>query len=139
MATPNLLHPVPIIIQQISRQTALELADAREPIQHAGRAAPVTISGQVNWTSEIGGGVVQVGSRLGEEEMVTGYVLFRYLDLRNASITLQKEDRIRKIGNREIDGYIVRFQDVGHYPDASGATLVKAFFEARVPAKKRNA
>lgn len=136
MVQPRLIHPVPVVLERINRDTTKERADAREPIQQAARHPAVTIQGQPNWTAVVGGGRSLQVTRLGPQEDALGYVLFRYADLNAQSITLQMNDRIKKIGFREGDWYINRLQDVGHYSDAGGPTLVRAYFKDRDPTKK---
>jgi len=131
--SPNLLHPVPIIIQQIDISSTFHDEDFREPIQQSVRKANTTVNGQVKWGIDDSLAM----SRGGVSEESAGYVLFRYADLTAASVTLRQNDRFIKIGNVLTDVYILRLQPQGHYPSAGGATLIKAFFADRAPAKQR--
>ena len=132
MPQPNLLHPVPIVVEQINRGTTYYDTDAREPIQFAARPTQVTVQGQVKWRAQKRleqhrGGVVEGAS---------GYVLFRRVDLAAVGVTLDIEDRFARIGDVDTDVYINRLEWVGHYPDAGGPTLVKAHFQDRGPARQ---
>ena len=131
MPLPRLLHPVPIQIQQISTATTEYDHDAREPIQFAQRQTVKTVQGQVQW----GAAMSEQHTRGGAVESADGYVLLRYVDLQAQGITLQREDRFVKLGNETTDLYINRLVPVGHYPDAGGATMVKAFFDDRGPTR----
>lgn len=133
MPTPRLLHPVPVIIQQLDKANTLMDDDFREPIQHSARQANVTLQGQHR---ERRHGEMEIKTRDGLTISVDGYVLFRYVDLAAAGITLAENDRFVKIGNKTKDVYIVAFQDEGHYPSAGGATLVKAYYKDRQPIKQ---
>lgn len=139
MPIPNLIHPVPIVIEQIDKTRQEDNAgagswfddDFREPVQQAARAATVTVVGQPRW-----GDAQKLGaSRSGPESEANGYVLFRYVDLEGKSIELQQNDRFLKIGKLNTNVYIVSLRPEGHYDDIGGATLVKAFFKDRQPAK----
>lgn len=134
MPTPRLIHPLDVTIESVARSTATERADAREPIQHVPRAAPVTLKAQVNYTAMDGGGEVQNATRIGRQDDVKGYALFRYVDLDAASITLEEGDRFTSIGHRAVNVYVTRVQDIGHY--VGRATLVRAYFESRNPTKR---
>lgn len=131
--SPRLLHPVPIVIEQIDYASSLYDQDAREPIQQAARKIEVTLPGQASYGSSRELSYSQGGRR--EDER--GYVLFRQRDLDARSITLQTNDRIKKIGQSVQDGYITRIEPKGHYPGQAGATLVRAWFSDRAPAKQR--
>ena len=127
---PNLLHPVPVQIEQIDKGTTIYDDDAREPVQRAERKAVVTVPGQANYGSSSNQQYGSGGPREGEG----GYVLFRVRDLAAKSITLQSDDRLIGIGELGQDGYITRLQPRGHYP-AYGHTLVRAYFSDRQPTK----
>jgi hypothetical protein len=133
MALPRLLHPVPIVIEQISKATTFYDEDAREPIQAAARSSQETVQGQVKWEGDLALDVAAGGAQEGAQ----GYVLFRYTDLAAKGITLAQNDRIVKIGQQEVDVYVTKLRPVGHYPDQSGASLVKAFFMDRQPSRQR--
>ncbi len=134
-AYPNLLHPVPVIIEQISIPGTSYDADAREPIQQAARSAAVTLPGQVKY----GASKDQRFESSGPQEGERGYVLFRQRDLEKASVTLAVNDRITKIGRVDQDAYVTRLEPLGHYGDYGGNTLVKAYFADRQPSKHRRA
>lgn len=132
MPIPRLIHPVNVRIAQISKAATVYDNDAREPVQQARRAAIKAVQGQVLWGTAKGLEVVRGGAG----ESADGYVLFRLVDLRAKSITLQQNDRIVQMGTVETDVYIIKLRYEGHYPDQSGPTLVKAFFADRQPSKQ---
>ena len=132
MPLPHLIHPVPVVVEQLSTADTYYDEDAREPIQGGARPVQVTIQGQVEWREQkdvrhMRGGIV---------ENARGYVLFRLIDLAAVSVTLAVEDRFARIGTIDTDVYIHRLAWVGHYPDAGGPTLVKAYFWDRAPARQ---
>jgi hypothetical protein len=131
MPIPNLIHPVDVKVEQISKAETFFDEDAREPVQHAARAATVTLKGQVRWRGQFNLSAGVEGAELNAD----GYVLFRYIDLNAASVELQPNDRFVEIGGRETNVYIDRVEHLGHYPDVNGPTLVKAYFVDRQPSK----
>lgn len=133
---PNLLHPTPITLQQLVRGAAPQDPDYREPVQAPSYAAPLVVPGQVKWKTSHGLRL----ERGGTVDDSDGYVLFRTVDLRAAGVTtLHINDRILQFGvddnavQRQV--YITRLEPLGHYPDAGGATLVKAHFKDRQPSR----
>ncbi len=133
MVMPNLIHPVPVTIQQFDIAATIQDDDYREPVQQAARKANVTIvRGQPKWSGEKDLTYTKGGVQLKAD----GYVLFRYKDLEAASVELRDNDRFTLIGKQVVDVYIVKLRPLGHYTDQSGETLVKAFFMDRQPARQ---
>ena len=137
MALPRLMHPIIIAIEPLNRVATIVDDDFREPIQQGNRAIRYSIPGQVKW----GGDDQAKASNLGSESESDGYVLFRFVDLRNAGINVVKQgDRFVSMGSgankQDIDVYVVKIQQMGHYPDRSGPSLVRAWFKDRHPAKQ---
>jgi len=132
MAIPNLLHPVPVQISQTDESETIYDDDMREPVQQCVRGSTVTVYGQVKW------GMDQKynSRRQGVEEDSDGYVLFRYVDLNAAGITIKREDRFLKLGNIDVDVYVTGLRPEGHYSDQGGPTLVKAYFSDRQPSRQ---
>lgn len=132
MTVPNLLHPVPVVIQQLDMAATTQDPDYREPIQQASRKIKTTVPGQVKWE----GDKELTFNKGGVQQKADGYVLFRYVDLEAASITLRDNDRFTKIGNLDTDVYVMKLLPNSHYEDQGGATLVKAFFADRQPSRQ---
>ena len=127
---PNLIHPVDVTIEQIDQGGTFYDDDAREPIQVVGRSAQIVVKGQIKWGSQFD----TEYQKTGVVEGAKGYVLFRKVDLDAATITLQLNDRILKMGHVETDVYVKKLEWMGHYPDQDGPALVRAYFEDRQPA-----
>jgi hypothetical protein len=132
MPLPNLIHPVPVVIRQIDKANTAYDEEYREPIQRVARRNNTTLPGQVKWANDKRVQYTRGGNRYDAD----GYVLFRYVDLASVGITLNINDRFMEIGGLAVDVYIKHFQPQGHYPDAGGPTLVKAFFGDKDPAKQ---
>ena len=131
MVLPNLLHPIPIVIEQWVAATTIFDEETREPIQQSARAARETVMGQVSWVVKDKVIITEGGTRLSAD----GYILFRYVDLQAKSLVLKKQDAIKKIGWQDTNVFIIALKPTGHYPDQSGATMVKAYFNDRVPSR----
>ena len=132
MTLPNLLHPVPITIQQRDIAVTKYDDDFREPIQKVSRTISKIIPGQVKWGIEDSLNLTKGGI----QEKSNGYILFRYVDLAASKVVLQLGDRFANIGGLIVDLYITGFQPIGHYPSAGGPTLLKVFFADRQPSKQ---
>lgn len=132
MPIPNLLHPARITLRQKALATTAMDDDAREPIQVVERDAAVTVMGQPAFRSL---GMVAAYGVGGVQINTDGYVLFRYVDLNAAGITLQHGDRITNIGHLTVDLYIERLEPTAPYPDQDGPTMVKAHCRDRTPAR----
>jgi hypothetical protein len=132
MALPNLLHRTQVTVQQIVTGTTRYDEDTREPIQQAARDVSKTVPGQVLWGADRN----YSSAPQGPDEGSDGYVLFRYVDLRAAGLTLAREDRISRMGHLEVDVYIQKLQPMGHYADQNGPALVRAYFKDRQPSKQ---
>jgi len=132
MVQPRLIHPCNIVIRRVDHSTTAYDEDAREPMQQATRMISVTIPGQVSWIDtskmETGKGGVILNA--------LGYVLFRKLDLDGAGFAIQVNDRISKMGHVETDVYVERLEWIGHYPESTGPTMIKAYFSDRLPSKQ---
>jgi hypothetical protein len=131
MVLPNLIHPVTIIIEKLNTAGTIYDEDTREPIKQAAHAVPVPVRGQVSWDIKDEVVIGEGGTRL----EANGYILFRYVDLNSAGITLSRQDRIKKIGWMDVDVYVVSLKPMGHYGDRNGASMVKAFFTDRAPSR----
>ena len=128
---PNLIHPVTVQIEQIQKGSTFFDEDAREPIQEAARSAVIEVLGQPRWTSSEELSV----KRGGVVEGAAGYVLFRKVDLDAASVTLQINDRFKKIGNVDTDYYVIKIQPTANYDDQGGPAMFRAWFADRLPSK----
>jgi len=137
MVLPNLIHPIPVEVEPLQRSQSIVDDDFREPIQSAVRSPRTTVLAQIKWGADEKLRVEAGGAAEGAE----GYVLFRRLDLRAAGLDeVHTNDRIVSIGvganKTNVDLYVVHVQQMGHYPDQGGASLVRAWFKDRQPSKQ---
>lgn len=138
MPLPRLLHPVPVFIRQISRGITPQDHNAREPRGQAYRKQkPIKLRAQVR----IGDTDEPAATAGGVTESSEGYLLFLTRELKAAKVTIDRGDQVVQIGEgafaREVDYYITKLQHRGHYPNAKGPTLLKAFFSDRHPSRQR--
>jgi hypothetical protein len=129
---PNLIHPVPVVIQNRNDAKTYVDDDYREPVQQSARLSNKTVPGQIKWFSdeELRAGHGGVSSE------ADGYVLFRRVDLESQGVTLALNDRFIKLGSVDVDLYIVSFRHEGHWQEFGGPTLIKANFRAREPSRQ---
>lgn len=133
---PNLIHPVPVEIQQIDRAQTVVDEDFGEEVENVARSATVTVPGQIRWRAFKRASF----SARGLEEKADGYITFRPIDLRAQGITqLQAGDRIVGIGSgankMTVTLFVVNTEPLGHYSDIAGPGLVRAYFKSRHPVK----
>jgi hypothetical protein len=136
MPIPNLLHPVPIRVEQIQRGAVEVDPDYDEEYEVIARAAVVVLPGLVKWGYSDHFRANDTGPQEGED----GYVLFRLVDLRaQGLVSIYRGDKFIQLGGNPnaigTDVYVVRLRFEGHYPDQNGPTLLKAFFSDRQPVK----
>jgi hypothetical protein len=128
MPEPNLIHPIPVIIEQRDIAATVYDEDTREPVRQVARKVETTINAQVLW--DFHDDPRHMASGLDLEE--TGYILAKISELVSASISLSFGDRIIKIGDLDVELYITRTRPLGHYPPM-GATILRAYFADRDP------
>lgn len=133
MVLPNLIHPVPIILQQLEKTNTFYDDDYREPIQQPTYSDNIELVGQISMFSKD----EYILTPGGSQEQSSGYVLFRYHDLSSKSIIIKQHDRFMNIGVFETDVYVIRAKPMASYTDRGGATLVKVYFTDRQPKRAR--
>lgn len=128
---PNLIHPVTITIEQIDKSNTNYDPYFKESTGKTTRKKRIELQGQVKYqqaqNAVAGGG--------GLSQSHDGYILFRVDQLNELEVTLKHGDLVVSIGDapfqRVANLYLHRFNDVGHYTDVGGSTLLKAFFMDR--------
>jgi len=135
---PRLLHPINVLIKKADRLQTFYDQDLHEPIGQVRRPQkPVVVWAQIK-VLESDDPKASVGGVL---ENTRGYILLRTADLLNKHFTVERGDQIIQIGEgdyaREVDYYITRLQQRGHYPRAKGHTLIKAWFADRHPSRQQ--
>jgi hypothetical protein len=134
---PHLLHPIRVEIRKKDLEyTAIMDDDLNEPIGQVRRErAPIVLRAQIKIESDKDA----VPTEGPIEESERGYVLFLTRELHAAQVTIERGDRIVKIGEgtfaRDVNLYITKLQWRGHYPWAGGPTLLKAHFQDRHPSR----
>jgi hypothetical protein len=139
MPTPRLLHPIPVWIRKADREfTAAFDQNFSEPVGQVRRKQkPIRLRAQL----KIKDTDDPQPSGEGISERSVGYMLFLTSDLRKANATIDRGDRVVKLGDgdngREVDYYVTKLQWRGHYPEHGGPTILKAWFMDRQPSRLR--
>lgn len=134
MMIPDLIEPVPILIQQINKaQTpySIGVSGRREIINHVTRNATIELPAQV-----IFGNTDQKPrySQAGTDEQSAGYFVFRYADLEAQGVKITRGDKIIKIGQIDIELFFMHsVGDPAAQISSVGFTLVRMFFMDRIP------
>jgi hypothetical protein len=138
MTVPNLIHPVRCTLRKTVRAGTSYDEDAREAIQSVKYGKELRVNAQPNFQSL---GDEETYKNTGRRVMTSGYLLFRYVDLRRADgglcLVLEEDDRIVQVGHRKVDIYIYKLEDTGHYPDQDGSSLIKAHCRDRNPSHNK--
>lgn len=137
MPAPRLIHPVPIWVKKIDRDfTPISDPNLHEFIGQVRRERKVKLYAQIGQPS-----VTPKASSGGILETEAGYILVLTAALRNADVALERGDQIVQIGEgpaaRQTDLYITRLEWLGHYNQASGHTMLKAYFADRQPSRQQ--
>lgn len=135
---PRLIHPIKVQIKKAEKSVTFYDDDLHEPIGQVKREEkPVSVWAQIKDLDEddpqpASGGILETSR---------GYILMRIVDLKRAHLTIERGDQIVQIGEganaRIVNFYITKFQHRGHYPQAKGNTLLKAWFVDRHPSRQQ--
>ena len=126
---PDLVHPIPVEIEQIDKSSTDWDDDAREAIRTVARTAVKKLNAQISWSVKDDPNP----EKMGISEETRGYLLFKKKDLSGESVTISRGDKISKIGHDIVELYVTGLIPVGHYPDQGGASLLQAYFGDRNP------
>lgn len=151
MPRPNLIHPVEVEFQILTRNETFYDVHAREPVRQVIRkgveanSTSVVIKGQISF--------YYAGAKLdypewlreGVLEHTVGYVSLRFYDMNKKglvaydsdgnfqSFLLKRGDKIIRLGKRSVEYFVMGFKDFAHYPNMS-QTMIQVNFEDRNPA-----
>lgn len=131
----DLIEPIAVEIEQIDKdatQYSTGPSGRREPVNQVKRKAKITMEAQVVFGDRDQRGIA---TNLGTDEQVKGYILVRYSDLQAQGVTLQRGDRIVKLGQLPQELYLMHSQGdpAAHFTGIAGFTLVKFHFMDRKP------
>ena len=133
----NLIHPISIRVQPISRPTTSVDQRAREEVQIIDRLPAFTIPAQVEYREFATHGKLAHFTRGGLQEGELGYVALRTVDVQAASWVPAIGDRFTELGidtlaPRTLKVYVVRIKPFAHYP-VVGYLGIKCYFSDREP------
>lgn len=144
MVVPNLLNPVRCTVSRIDKNETIYDPVTRENINIIRRRPAFNIDAQVVYrkvftkgsmdTADHEGGQGEgAGGAIADSD---GYVLLRTVDLAAQSLTINdiiKGDSITKLGQLDVEYFVMGKRPAAHYTDQGGFTLVAVFFEDRNP------
>lgn len=137
MVLPRLIHPLPTEVRSVNRNATIQDDGYNEPVQVVEYDPIFTVPGQWKWLSDKELRTQDIGA----VDYSTGYVLFRFVDLRALGKEIKTGDRIVAYGTgaarTPLDVYVTKLRYEGHYPDQHGPALVKAFFNDRAPERQK--
>lgn len=132
---PDLIEPVLVEIEQINKTTTVASGGISGRHEHMGniqRDTKFTIQAQISF-----GNTEQQTkfSQLGPDEQAGGYLVLRIIDLENLGKTLKRGDKIVKMGNRDVELFLLHSDGdpAAHFSSIGGFTLVRMFFGDRNP------
>ena len=134
MGQPQLIEPIKVEIEQIDKDNtpySTGVNGMNEHINHIAKKTKFEIDAQV-----VFGNTEQKTefSQLGAKENVKGYMVLRYIDLQNLGKTLERGDRITKLGQFNVKYFLLHStgDSAAHYSSLD-FTLVRMFFDDRNP------
>lgn len=132
---PELIEPVKVLIQPINKTATTYssgVSGRREIQNYVARKSTVTLDAQV-----VFGDTNQRPNftQLGVDEQVKGYLVLRYKDLQDAATTLQRGDKIIKLGQLDVEYFLLHSKGdpAAHFSSIGGFTLVRMFFADKEP------
>ena len=126
---PNLIHPIPIVIEPIDRTNTVYDEEAREPLRNAARKTTVTVPGQIQPLEASS----FLGFRGGPARDYKLRIIFRIVDCQRRGWEPKRGDRITKMGSETTELYVMALGPAAHYPDMNGRTLYNLYIADRRP------
>ena len=132
---PELIEPIKVTIKQLDKAKTVMSGGVngmREVVNAPVLSAPIMLDAQVAFGDSEQLGIM---SSLGTEEQVKGYMVLRYADLDALTTKLQRGDRISKLGQLDVEYYLLHGQGdpAAHFSSIGGFTLTRMFFSDRNP------
>jgi hypothetical protein len=144
MVVPNLQNPVKVTISRIDISETEYDPVTRENINIIRRRPPFNIDAQIVYRKVFTKGSMDAADHEGHMgegaggviDDSDGYVLLRVVDLAAQSLTINdiiRGDSVTKLGQLDVDYYVMGKRPAAHYTDQGGFTMVAVFFEDRNP------
>lgn len=139
MVLPVLQNPVKVTISKIDKSSTKFDVRGRENRNVIKRSSSFDIPCQIvfkemdNPEYESKMSVSDRGMKTGPVEKSSGYIVVRYHDLDAQNFSIERGDKVTKLGQLDVEYYILGFRPAGHYSDQDGFTLLKVFFQDRNP------
>lgn len=131
----KLIKPTDVIIKQLDKvetEYSTGLSGMRENINSVIRGAEISLKAQAAFGDR---NMITKFAHLGVDEQASGYLVLRFKDLTIAGITLARGDQIIKIGQLDVDYYLLHStgDPAAHIGAGNTFTLVRMFFGDRNP------
>lgn len=132
---PELIEPVFIKIKQLDKPATVYssgVSGKREIMNAPVLGSEITLPAQIVFGD---GDQKPNFSQLGTDEQSKGYLVLRYVDVTSAAVVLQKGDKITKLGQLDVEYYLLHTQGdpAAHFSSIGGFTLFRMFFSDRKP------
>ena len=132
---PELIEPINVEIEQIDKTTTVAstgVSGRREFVGNIQRKTKIVLSAQVAFSNT---DMITKFNQIGPDEQAKGYLVLRFIDLANKGVTLQKGDKIIKLGQLDVEYYLLHGtgDPAAHFSSISGFTLFRMFFGDRNP------
>jgi len=141
MVVPVLQNPTKVTITRIDRTGTKWNNRLRENVNLIRQEASFTLDCQVVYKRIMTDGAqdkidfagaqnVGIGGVSFESD---GYIIVRYADLLTVGKVIGRGDKITKLGQIDVEYYVVGLRPTAHYTDQAGFTLLQIFFLERSP------
>lgn len=129
LTEPNILFPTTIKIEQPSQDKTVMDRLTRSPRNFIRRNESFEIEGQVVWDESLSSKSLPKAENSGVDEKQFGHIIVRTLDLKSLGKVLKRNDKIVKLGDHDIELYILKIIFGSHYDGTF--RLAKAVFADR--------
>ena len=144
MVVPNLQNPVLITVSRIDKNETIWDEITRENLNIIKRRPNFNIDAQIVYRRVSAKGSLDGSDHIGQMnvgmggivENSDGYVIVRVTDLALKSLSINDViagDKIIKLGQIDVEYFILGKRPAAHYKDQGGFTLLLLFFEDRNP------
>jgi len=133
---PELIEPIVVTIQQFDEAntvTSAGLSGRHELLNVRAELPPFTLPAQVAFGDN---SMKPEFQQIGVDEQAAGYLVLRFIDVQNAGVTLKRGDKITKLGQLDVEYYLLHTlgDPAAHFSSQGGFTLFRMFFADRNPA-----
>ena len=126
---PNLLFSSKVVIEQTDEDKVIYDHKSRETKNFIPKKSSFIIDAQVVWEESLSAKSLPAAQPSGTEEKTFGYLILREVDLKAIGKSIERNDKIIKISDRNVVFYIYKVIPASHYDGFP--TLYKVVFTDR--------